>query len=89
MAITFKKVTQDAWAWKVSQTRAEEAALAWIIMHNKVRKVIHGKDKGDWWVPGTEGWNQRSEGPGGACSLWLPHWPSCKVMISRGIAGQM
>lgn len=25
-------------------------------------------------------------GPRGAHSLWLPHWPSCRVMISRGIA---
>lgn len=27
-------------------------------------------------------------GPAHARSLWLPHWPSCRVMISRGIALQ-
>ena len=28
------------------------------------------------------------KGPALARSLWLPHWPSCRVMISRGIALQ-
>lgn len=32
-AITFKKVTQDA--WKLSQPRTEEAGLVWIIMRNR------------------------------------------------------
>lgn len=93
-AIALKKVTQDALAWKLSQSRTEKAGLAWIIMRNRVRKVVHGEEKRDRWGyqalecgprDRTRDWRARRSL---ACSLWLPHWPSCKVMISRGIAGQ-
>ena len=51
------------------------------------------KGKGSWRMPSTwvgpEGRRTADwRGPALVRSLWLPHWPSCRVMISRGIALQ-
>lgn len=46
-----------------------------------------GQQKDAKHLSGTQRGRPGLEGPG-ARSLWLPHWPSCRVMISRGIALQ-
>lgn len=48
-----------------------------------------GQQKDAKHLSGTQrGRTRDRRGPARAGSLWLPHWPSCRVMISRGIALQ-
>ncbi len=76
---------------RYSQPRWHPPGLMPCSAHSCFQNSIPTAENGGQYNLGTVFSNKRIRGKKGMCKaesdglLWLPHWPSCTVIISRGI----